>query len=200
MKPLNAEDEKKRASDWSWARKPGRKNNRPRVLGPELDWPRPMRRPEFLRFPNLRNLTCADLHQLEACYLTSPDGGSELPCQPDPRHPLSSAKVCRPCWRGPACARRARLPACEMAPCKLPRYVRSAVWCRARHPRPRPRPQSHDRIDDDARSPNCARHPAPTIESASGLPLVPLPKLMPVCASAPPLPRAPGPLPNRRSG
>lgn len=28
-------------------------------------------------------------------------------------------KVCRPCWRGPACARRASLPAREMAPCKL---------------------------------------------------------------------------------
>lgn len=133
MLPLAAEA----GRGWELGKNPGRKNNRPRVLGPELDWSRPMRRPEFLRFPNLRNLTCADLHQLEACYLTSPDGGSELPCQPDPRHPLSSAKVCRPCWRGPACARRARLPACEMAPCKLPRYVHSAVWCRARrHPRP----------------------------------------------------------------
>ena len=88
--------------------------------GSLIGWP--MGEPEFLRIPNLRNLT----------YLTSPstptspntDGGSELPCHSDPRHPPQAPQgVPRPCWRGPACDRRARSPAREMAPCNSPRYV-----------------------------------------------------------------------------
>lgn len=138
-----------------------------------------MRQPEFLRFPNLRNLTLRRPPPARACYLTSPTVAANCLVNPDPRHPPSSAKVCRPCWRGPACARRARLPACEMAPCRSPRYVESpAPLARPRLPPP-PLCPSHDRIDDDARPPNCARTPAPSIHPASELPRVPSPKLIP---------------------
>lgn len=36
---------------------------------------------------------------------------------------LKLRSACPPCWRGPACARRAPLPARKMAPSNLPRFV-----------------------------------------------------------------------------
>ena len=94
-----------------------------------FDWPanesaRVPKNPEFVERPPSRNLT----------WLPSPARASYLPqtptvaanCQvnPIPDALYSSARCVRPCWRGPACAPRARSPAREMARCKLLRYVR----------------------------------------------------------------------------
>lgn len=55
-----------------------------------IGWP--MGAPEFLRIPNLRNLTWSRPSPARASVPHKhADGGSELPSQPDPRRPLSSA-------------------------------------------------------------------------------------------------------------
>ena len=113
---------------------------------------------EFLRIPNLTNLTY--LHPARASPTSRPpnqfDGGSELPCQSDPRHPpLSSAR----------CADHAGevLPALDAHLCRREKWRRAnyqgnVLSCSCPLPNLHP---SHDRIDDDAHSHQLRPHPRP---------------------------------------
>jgi hypothetical protein len=82
------------------------KNVWPRVSKEELDWltneiARVPKNPEFEK-PDL----AVDLHQLEpATHIT--DGGSELPCQSDPRH-ISTAPNGVPTMLARSCLRSTR--------------------------------------------------------------------------------------------
>jgi hypothetical protein len=118
----------------------------------------PMGRPEFLRIPILRNLTCSDLHQLE-------------PATSHHRRWQRIALSIRPTTRSLSSARCAD-HAGEVLPALDARICRPAKWRRAHFKgmfglfvQPSPSP-SHDRIDNGARPPNCAPDPADCIEPA----------------------------------
>jgi hypothetical protein len=69
----------------------------------------PMRGPEFLSFPisEKLNLNCANLQPSWEPATSNTDGGSELPCQSDPRHPFHAPQGV-PTMLARTCLRSAR--------------------------------------------------------------------------------------------